>query len=133
MIVLDASVVVKWFQEESDSEQALYFEKLHVNGEETIAVPDLLFYEVASVFCHKKGVTNEAADAALDTLAQMEIRTFTFSPLEMKEVFRFARTYAISVYDAIYAVLAQKLGCSFVTADRMLYNKLKKFSWVKLL
>jgi len=36
MIVLDASVVLKWFQEERDSEAALAFEGRHVRGEEPI-------------------------------------------------------------------------------------------------
>ena len=133
MIVLDASVVFKWFQEEPGSKQALQFEQSHVVGEELIAAPDLLFYEVANTFCYKKNVMQDVADSALEVLARMEIRIFVFSPRELKEVFKFARNYDISIYDALYAVLARKLECNFVTADKALYARLKKFSWVKLL
>jgi len=43
MIILDASVVIKWLQEEADSEKARVFERQHVSGEEVIGVPDLLY------------------------------------------------------------------------------------------
>ena len=133
MIVLDASVVIKWFQEEENSDQAVSIQKQHSAGENTIIVPDLLFYEVANVLRYKKEVTQETITNVLDFLHKAELRSFALSPIELREVIIFARMYDITVYDALYVVLAQQLKCSFVTADRNLQQKLKECSWIKLL
>lgn len=121
MIVLDASVVIKWFQEEGDSEKARVFEKKHINGEVVVAVPDILLYEVTNVLRYKKNITEEGGLKALYILTSMELQAFTFSPWELKEVFSFARLYDVSVYDALYVILAKHLHCEFVTADEKLY------------
>jgi len=133
MIVLDASVIIKWFQDEADSGRALVFEKKHIRGEETVVVPDLLLYEITNVLSFQKRITASAAESALELLARMEIQVFTFSSLELKEVFRLARAYGISAYDAVYAVLALRLKCQFITADKKLCQKLKTLNWVFLL
>lgn len=133
MIILDASVVLKWFQEERDSAKALVFEERHVRGEETIAAPDLLFYEVANVLRYQKDIRVDAAEAALEILGRLEIQAFTFSPIDLKEVVRLAAAHDITVYDALYASLARRLGCRLVTADRRLYAKLRLLGWVDLL
>lgn len=128
MIVLDASVVIKWFQEERDSERAVSYQAKHSRGEEQIVAPDLLLYELINVLRYQKGISDEAIDDALEVIAKLEIQIFTFSPLELKEVFRFARISEISAYDALYVVLAKRLGCGFVTADKKLYHKLQKIA-----
>jgi len=48
VIILDTSVVVKWFSEEEYTDKALVIrEKIRI-GEERVVVPDLLLYELAS-------------------------------------------------------------------------------------
>lgn len=133
MIVLDASVVIKWFQEEGDSEKARVFENKHINGEEVVVVPDLLLYEATNVLRYKKNLTEEEGLKALHILTGMELQAFTFSPWELKEAFSFARLCDVSVYDALYVILAKHLHCEFVTADEKLYQKLKKHDGVVLL
>lgn len=120
MVVLDASVVVKWFQKEEGSELALEFENRHITGEEVIFAPDLLFYEIANVFCFKKSIDTEIAESAFDILAKIGIQIFSVTPLEMKSILRFAKRYDITVYDALYTALAEKLECNFVTADKLI-------------
>ena len=133
MIVLDASIVIKWLKEETDSEKARFFEFQHVSGEDVIAVPDLLYYEVANVLRHKSGLSEESGLAVMDILAGMELQVFNFSLTELKEVYSFAHKHDITVYDALYVYLAQQLHCAFVTADRKLYQHIKQYGWVSLL
>jgi len=45
MIILDASVVVKWFSKEEYTEKALEIRGKVRRGEEKVIVPDLLLYE----------------------------------------------------------------------------------------
>ena len=133
MIVFDASIIIKWFRDEDNSEAAFLLKDKHIRGEDVIAVPDLLFYEIVNVLRYQKSINENDLDGILDILIEMEVHIFTVSPHEFKEVFRFARTHEISVYDAAYVVLAQKLNCAFVTADKKLYRKLKDFPRVNLL
>lgn len=54
MIVLDASVVLKWLlDDEAGGARAAGFREAHAAGAETIAVPDPLFYEIANVLTLK--------------------------------------------------------------------------------
>lgn len=133
MIVLDASVIIKWFQKEEGSERALVYEDKHARGEETVAIPDLLLYEITNVLRYQKSISEPVAKDILDLLSKMELQIFTFSPFELQEIFSFARKYDISVYDAIYIILAYHLGSSFITADKKLYQKLDKLAFISLL
>ena len=65
MIVLDASVALKWiFGEEEGEERARLYKEGHVNGKETVAVHSLFFYEIANVLATKtKLSTKDAVDA----------------------------------------------------------------------
>ena len=53
MIILDASVVVKWFSEEEYTEKALEIRERIMRGEERVVVPDLLLYEQANALKYK--------------------------------------------------------------------------------
>jgi len=46
--VLDASVVLKWFVDEYDSDKAAQLKEEYYSGEREIIVPDLLLFEVAN-------------------------------------------------------------------------------------
>lgn len=133
MIVLDASVVVKWFLDEEGSTEALQYEAHHVDGRDRVVAPDLLVYEIANVLSYKKHLTDREIEGALNILEGLHLQLFSFSASELKDVVRVARKRGITVYDALYAMLAQKLGCAFVTADQELYRKLKGIQEVSLL
>ena len=48
MYVLDASVILKWFLEEENSEKAITLKDGHSRGEFLVVIPDLAIYEVAN-------------------------------------------------------------------------------------
>ena len=54
MLVIDASVVIKWFIEEKDSAKALLLKDNHINGKTILIAPDLLIYEAANVLLFSK-------------------------------------------------------------------------------
>ena len=49
VLVLDASVVVKWFTKEEDKDLAIEYRDQFLTGEIDIALPDLILYELANV------------------------------------------------------------------------------------
>jgi predicted nucleic acid-binding protein len=50
--VIDASVAIKWFVDEPDAPLAVTLRDAHIAGENALATPDLLVYEVANVLLH---------------------------------------------------------------------------------
>ncbi|MBI5242614.1 MAG: type II toxin-antitoxin system VapC family toxin [Elusimicrobia bacterium] len=52
--VLDASVALKWFVEESGTARALAFRDDFLAGKIVLASPDLLLYEAANVLRFKR-------------------------------------------------------------------------------
>lgn len=123
--------IAKWFVKEEDSSQAMVFQEGHTSGKEEVAVPDLLFYEVANVLRYKKNVAVAVTEDALEILYDMELAVFSHTMI-IKEAFHFARFYDTSIYDAAYAVLADLFGWRFITADKRLYQKLKTLPKVVL-
>ena len=134
MIILDASVVLKWILgDEKDEEKAKYYKEGHVTGEETVAVHSLFFYEIANVLVTKTRLSTKDAADAFSLIWNFDLEVFSLGLDEFLEGISLSRKYGITLYDAAYIGLARKLGCSFVTADRRLYEKVKKLGEVRIL
>ncbi len=134
MIVLDASVVLKWiFGGEEDEEKAKHYQKGHIAEEEVVAVPNLLFYEIANVLAIKTRLSAKDAAEAFSLIWNFDLEVFSFGLDEFLEGITLSRKYGITLYDAAYIGLARKLGCPFVTADRRLYEKARGLREVKIL
>jgi predicted nucleic acid-binding protein len=74
MIVLDASVVLKWiFDDEDGSESAARFKDAHAAGHEVVAVPDLLFYEIGNVLATKTRLSEAAIADAFSLLWEFSL------------------------------------------------------------
>jgi predicted nucleic acid-binding protein len=134
MIVLDASVALKWiFWDEAGGERARQYRDRHVSGDEIIAVPDLFFYEVANVLSNRTTLSVEAMSEAFSLLWSFDLDVFTLGLGEFLSGITLSERYRITLYDAAYIELARKLKCEFVTFDKKLYEKVKEPKLVKLL
>jgi predicted nucleic acid-binding protein len=134
MIVLDASVALKWiFWNEEGGESARHYRDGHVSGDEIIAVPDLFFYEVANVLSTRTSLSEEAVSEAFSLLWSFDFEVFSFGLEEFLSAITLSERKRITLYDAAYIELARKLRCEFVTFDRRLYEKVKGLKEVKLL
>jgi predicted nucleic acid-binding protein len=134
MIVLDASVVLKWlFDDEDGAERASGLKDAHVAGHEIVAVPDLLFYEIGNVLTTKTRLPEAAMGEAFSLLWEFSLERFDLGLEEFQGSLALAGKYKITLYDAAYIELSRRLKCSFVTADKKLYEKVKSIKTVKLL
>ena len=127
--VFDATVLVKLFLPEtgSDRVQALMEEVLaqHPDGP---AVPDLIHAECGNLFWKKvqRGdLTPEIAQACMTDLRALPMRVFPMTDLA-ENALDWALRYRITVYDAVYAVLAGALDTPLYTADTALILMLDK-------
>jgi len=133
MIVLDASVIAKWFLEEPKSSSALYYRDLHLKKKEYIIAPSIIVYELANLFRFKRDFSNEEIFSALNSLEDFGIRLVHLNFRDIARVSLFAKQKGITVYDAAYIVVALDFECKFVTADEFLYEKIKDLKLCELL
>jgi len=133
MIVLDASIILKMIFEEQDTHLALQLRENHVTGKEKIAAPELIFYEIANVLATKTPLSVKSASSSLNEIFNLEIETFTLGMEEFLSSMSFSHKYKISVYDASYMILADRLNCDFITADVILFRKIKDLKFIRLL
>lgn len=132
-IILDASVVIKWFTKEQDSDKAIVYLKSFYDNEIIILVPSLLFYELGNILIKKKSSKDKTAEIKKKLQdIQLEIRDIGLEWFQ--KIYENSLDYSISFYDAAYVTLMQNKNCKFITADKKLYEKIKgKFKDIKLL
>lgn len=115
VLVIDASVVVKWFVPEIHSEAA---RRLLGQAHEFLA-PDLLFAETANTIWKKvrRGElgTDEGEQLVAD-IGRAAVGTISCRALA-EDAYALAHATGWSVYDAMYVVLAIRLDTCMITAD----------------
>ena len=122
-IVVDASVVIKWFIPEVHAIAAGHL--LHKNFK--LIAPDLIFVEVGSILWKKqrrKEITRTTANDILNDFKRLPIENYEIEPL-IDEAWNIAATYQCTVYDSLYVALARTEKCVLATADQSLVNTLK--------
>ena len=124
MIVLDASVAIKWLiTGEAFEAQAQKLLLEHLNDTATILVPDLFYYEIANTLATKTLFPAENVSKSLQQIYQFEFKMHHPNQKELLETAKLAKKYKTSVYDMLYAVIAEKTGATFITADRKFMAK----------
>jgi predicted nucleic acid-binding protein len=133
MIVLDASVVVKWFSEEEFTEKALELRERVRTGEERLVVPDLLLYELANALKYNPHFDVHDIHNALRSIFNMGLDIVTPSPEILEAAITLAFEHQITVYDAFYVALAKEIGLTVVTADKRLFDRVRGLEFVKFI
>lgn len=123
-LVVDSSVVIKWFVVEPYSTEARRVLNDYQAGGLTLLAPDLLHAEVGNIVWKKhvfQGMTAVDAQRIIDTF-----RTLTFvqtsSAVLLDSAYRLAVIHRRTVYDMLYVTLSTQEACQFVTADEKLVN-----------
>lgn len=133
IVVLDASVLIKWFIKEADSETALRFKDDLLHGKINIILPDLAFYEIVNVLRFKTGIGEEAVRSILPALFDLGMEIITPSQQLLQDALHLSFATDLSVYDCIYLALANELGAKLITADKRIVRQAEPLSKVKLL
>jgi predicted nucleic acid-binding protein len=122
VVVIDASVVVEFLVElEYTTHAARLFNEL-ADPESMLQfwAPDLLFPEAASALrklALLKAIATTAATTAVDRLSRLPIATTGTAAL-LTDAWKMRNN--VTVYDACYLALAERLDAPFVTADERL-------------
>ena len=119
VLVLDASVIAKWFVQESDSAKADKLMDAIGQGHWRAAIPSLLRAELAHVLWKKR---RQGYDRDRAVYVFEELDKFGFDEVSIDELFPRALdvsySYGITIYDAIYIALAEAIGGTLATFDK---------------
>ncbi len=124
-MVVDASVVVKWYITEKYSEEALRIRDKHVNGEIQLLAPSLLPYEVINALKYSNLYTKDELSLATISLLNYGIRLQPVTVGYAEKIVEIAVENNVTIYDASYIALAVIKGTRMITADEKLIEMLE--------
>jgi predicted nucleic acid-binding protein len=124
ILVVDASIVVKWYLKEVYSDIA---EKLLVDGDHDLHAPELLLSEVGNVLWKKRRSGELLSDECERIARDLERRSVSYHSLRdlLLPAVIASENSQRTVYDWCYLVLAKSLNCRFITADRRFYLSIR--------
>ncbi len=136
-VVIDASVVLKWYlADERYGQAALGLLEDYLSNEVDFLAPSLLEYEVINglVIAQKRGrIKEKMILEAAEGFMNLEISLRALH-LFYPKVLHYCQILHRTAYDASYLALADEERISMITADEGLYNAVKKdLKWVKWL
>lgn len=126
-VVVDSSVVIKWFTAEPFTGQARKLLDGYQDGTLSLLAPDLLFAEIGNVVCKKQrlqGLTAADADLVINGVLLLGWEVTPCASL-LTAAHQIAVAHGRSVYDAIYLALSLRAQCPFVTADERLVHAVR--------
>ena len=136
VVVVDASIALKWVLLEKDSYISMsLLDKWTSEGKKIIA-PALFVYEVTNIIYRQAltgKLTYDEADKGLTKMFSLGI-LLKFSLYEeiSTQAVKFAQRFGLpATYDAHYLALAQSENCEYWTADTRLLNAIRgNLHWV---
>lgn len=123
-LVVDSSVVFKWFVAEDDSDIAHSILDAWKQKQLTCHAPDWMVAEVGNILWKWQRRTELTALFASDCLDDVDALPLVWADARslLPAALKLAMLHGRTVYDSIYLALAIRLGCPFVTADDRLAN-----------
>lgn len=133
-VVLDTSVVVKWYRQgEVLADHALAVRNAYLAGQIAVSVPSLLAYELANVLRYKRDLSTAQVQQAVQSALDMRFEWVMPSRGVLQRAVEIARMFDATVYDAVFAALAESVSATFVTADERLCKRLDALGHVRFL
>ena len=123
-LVVDASVVVKWFIEENDSDKAILLRDKYIEGNVDFYVPSLLYFEVLNALKYSQLFNSSELNDAGESLENYGLKVVAIKNELRENMIKVALDHELSIYDACYLGLSIGLDKLFCTADEKIIKKL---------
>ncbi|MBK9943326.1 MAG: type II toxin-antitoxin system VapC family toxin [Kouleothrix sp.] len=126
-LVVDSSVVIKWFVVEPYTTEARRILADYQAGALTLLAPDLVYAEIGNILWKKhvlQGMAAADAQLVLDTFRTLPL-IVTPTAVLLERAYRLAVLHRRTVYDMLYVALSAQAACPFVSADEKLVNAIQ--------
>ena len=130
-VVVDASVVVKWFVEEEYSKEALMLRDSYADGAIDLIAPSLLRFEVINALKYSGAFGEDELKEVLRALDDYQITLFDLEGDYGEKAIEIVMRKGITMYDAAYVALALVQDATLYTADEKLLEKVNEFKQVR--
>ncbi len=129
IIVVDASVAVKWLLPEPGREAAAHLLDLYESEQVDLIAPTLIQLEVANVLskrCRQRRLDRAMADT-LFAAFQLRAPRLIETPDLLRRSLELSLRHAASFWDCVYLALAIESRADLVTADRRFYRSVERY------
>jgi len=120
-VVVDSSIAVKWIKPQGEEHvvEAFALIAAHESGEIELTAPTHLLLEVMNALWSHRA-TAERIHEALDLLLGLRMTLVAPDAALLGRAAEIAVRHKLTIYDAVFAALADSLDCELVTDDRQL-------------
>jgi predicted nucleic acid-binding protein len=139
VVVVDASIALKWTINETDSSTALALLANWTDKEIEVHAPSLLVYEVTNALYRRVRRGEIPFEDARRGLTEIIFKVVEFDFPEDPDfnirAMELGQQFGLpAAYDSHYLALAESEGCELWTADLRMWNSVKgKLDWVRWL
>ena len=123
-LVLDASVIVKWFCEEDYTDIALGIRDRFFVGELNVVVPELMFYEVSNAIRYNGVLSMGEKRELVDDVFSMGFDVVTSNKEILSAAMKSALDTGTTIYDNVYLAVGRFRRCNLITADKVFRDKI---------
>ncbi len=129
-VVLDTSVIVKWFVEEVDSARANQILKMYQRNEVGIVVPEIVCLELINALNFGAGFNENGIREALTAFVNLDLQMEPLFDFYFSKLIDIMSDYRIAAYDAYFIVAAKSKQIDLITADKKhhlkeIYSRIK--------
>ena len=134
MVVVDASVVLRWFVVQEGHQQAVDWLRRFVLDPDLLVAPDLLRFEVHGALARLTPKRDAGwARRSFERFDRFGIRTVSTDGKLFDRALALSAELRIAGYDAVYVAHAEALRVPWLTADRRVLRRLGKDARVQAL
>lgn len=123
-VVLDASIIVKWFCEEEYTDIALRIRDRFFGRELDVVVPDLMFYEVSNAIRYNMVLSLEEKLELIEDIYSTDFDVVSSTKEIILEAMDSALDTDTTIYDNVYLAVGRFKRCNLITADKVFRNKI---------
>ena len=126
VVVVDASIVVKWFVYEEGSDKALEIRDKYISGELKLIAPENINFEVLNALYYKRLFSEEEIKEIAEALDAFSFELYPLKGGYAKKTVEVAFKNSITIYDSSYISLAIMKNTCMYTADEKLMEKISR-------
>ena len=134
-IVLDASIGMKWFKYENESNIDLANKLLQqqFQNEIEIIVPDLFFFEIINTLLNEKYINVNDLYSASESLHLMSMKVISTNKKIIDTSISIADKTKLTFYDSLYISVAISEQALLLTEDKEILKHINNFNFIRSL